>query len=395
MPKAEAFTPKAIANRLKAKGLQKLRWYCQMCQKQCRDENGFKCHCESESHQRQMALFAACPGRFTSQYSSQFEKGFMDILSRMYRSRRVKAVRVYNEYISDRHHVHMNATCWETLTAFIKYLAQEGKILVEDTPKGFYITYVETDPNILAKRSAMDEKEKMDVIDDTRNRKILQKRLEALKSMEKHVSDDEDSDEEEKEDPDDEIDEEEEEEEGDNGGISMCFSLKPPDEKKAKVEPKPSEQKTSESKAAPPTKSDNDNEKGMDDEAEDEEQDNWVIEGIVVSVKEKELAGGKYYDKKGVVVRVEDKYVGVISILGEDGDFGKGDMLKLDQDDLETVIPKIGGTVTVLKGPYRGKRATLKAIHREDYSTQIELIDSHKILDNVSYDDISKTSELK
>jgi DNA/RNA-binding protein KIN17 len=36
------FTPKAIAKRLKAKGLQRLRWYCQMCEKQCRDENGFK-----------------------------------------------------------------------------------------------------------------------------------------------------------------------------------------------------------------------------------------------------------------------------------------------------------------------------------------------------------------
>lgn len=31
-------TPKAISNRIKAKGLQKLRWYCQVCQKQCRDE---------------------------------------------------------------------------------------------------------------------------------------------------------------------------------------------------------------------------------------------------------------------------------------------------------------------------------------------------------------------
>jgi hypothetical protein len=39
-----------IANRIKAKGLQKLRWYCQLCQKQCRDENGFKCHQMSESH---------------------------------------------------------------------------------------------------------------------------------------------------------------------------------------------------------------------------------------------------------------------------------------------------------------------------------------------------------
>lgn len=38
MPKHEFLTPKAISNRIKSKGLQKLRWYCQMCQKQCRDE---------------------------------------------------------------------------------------------------------------------------------------------------------------------------------------------------------------------------------------------------------------------------------------------------------------------------------------------------------------------
>jgi len=36
--KAGFLTPKAIGNRIKSKGLQKLRWYCQMCQKQCRDE---------------------------------------------------------------------------------------------------------------------------------------------------------------------------------------------------------------------------------------------------------------------------------------------------------------------------------------------------------------------
>lgn len=38
MGKSDFLTPKAIANRIKSKGLQKLRWYCQMCQKQCRDE---------------------------------------------------------------------------------------------------------------------------------------------------------------------------------------------------------------------------------------------------------------------------------------------------------------------------------------------------------------------
>jgi DNA/RNA-binding protein KIN17 len=55
MPKAAAMNMnKVIGNKIKAKGLQKLRWYCQMCAKQCRDENGFKCHVTSESHLRQV-----------------------------------------------------------------------------------------------------------------------------------------------------------------------------------------------------------------------------------------------------------------------------------------------------------------------------------------------------
>ena len=31
---------KALSNKMKSKGLQKLKWYCQLCEKQCRDENG-------------------------------------------------------------------------------------------------------------------------------------------------------------------------------------------------------------------------------------------------------------------------------------------------------------------------------------------------------------------
>ncbi|KAJ1939452.1 hypothetical protein EC988_007304, partial [Linderina pennispora] len=84
MGKHEALTPKAIANRIKAKGLQRLRWYCQMCEKQCRDQNGFKCHCLSESHQRQMAIFAENPKRFLEQFSQEFETTFIATLSRRY-----------------------------------------------------------------------------------------------------------------------------------------------------------------------------------------------------------------------------------------------------------------------------------------------------------------------
>ena len=59
MPKAERGTPKDIANRMKAKGLQKLKFYCQMCQKQCRDANGFKCHLTSGKFDGAHFAFAA------------------------------------------------------------------------------------------------------------------------------------------------------------------------------------------------------------------------------------------------------------------------------------------------------------------------------------------------
>ena len=54
--RAEAGTPKWLA--------LVFRWYCQMCQKQCRDQNGFKCHISSESHQHQLLLFAEKPGKY-------------------------------------------------------------------------------------------------------------------------------------------------------------------------------------------------------------------------------------------------------------------------------------------------------------------------------------------
>ncbi|CCO30733.1 KIN17-like protein [Rhizoctonia solani AG-1 IB] len=84
MPRAEVGTPKYLANAMKSKGLQKLRWYCQVCQKQCRDENGFKCHTQSEAHLRQMLVVGENAGRHISDFSSQFQSEFVTLLSRRY-----------------------------------------------------------------------------------------------------------------------------------------------------------------------------------------------------------------------------------------------------------------------------------------------------------------------
>lgn len=56
---------------MQSKGLQKLKWYCEMCQKQCRDENGFKCHTTSEGHLRQMRVFTENPHQMVEQFSQE------------------------------------------------------------------------------------------------------------------------------------------------------------------------------------------------------------------------------------------------------------------------------------------------------------------------------------
>ncbi|GAB2282068.1 DNA/RNA-binding protein kin17 [Dionaea muscipula] len=150
MGKNEFLTPKAIANRIKAKGLQKLRWYCQMCQKQCRDEN------------------------------EEFESSFLEHMKRSHRFSRIAATVVYNEYISDRHHVHMNSTQWATLIDFIKYLGRTGKCKVEETPKGWFITYIDRDSETLFKEREKNKRIRADMADEEKQEREIGRQIERV-----------------------------------------------------------------------------------------------------------------------------------------------------------------------------------------------------------------------
>ncbi|VVC86814.1 unnamed protein product [Leptidea sinapis] len=176
--KAEKGTPKYIANKIKAKGLQKLRWYCQMCQKQCRDENGFKCHTMSESHQRQLLIFADNASKYIDDFSKEFADGYLELLSRQFGTKRVNANKVYQDYISHRDHLHMNATQWETLTDFVKWLGREGKCVVDETEKGWFVAYIDRDPATIAALEAKAKKEKLDKDDQERMLEFIQKQVE-------------------------------------------------------------------------------------------------------------------------------------------------------------------------------------------------------------------------
>ncbi|KAI0786129.1 zinc finger protein RTS2 [Abortiporus biennis] len=178
MPRAEVGTPKYLANKMKSKGLQRLRWYCQVCEKQCRDENGFKCHAQSEAHLRQMLAVGENAGRHIADYSQQFQHDFVTLLSRRFGTNRVKANTVYQEFIQDKHHQHMNSTRWVTLTEFCKHLGRSGIARVDETEKGWFIAWIDNSPKALAKQEASMKKERATTSDEQRERMLIAEQIE-------------------------------------------------------------------------------------------------------------------------------------------------------------------------------------------------------------------------
>jgi DNA/RNA-binding protein KIN17 len=69
-----------------------------------------------------------------------------------YNTKRIRANQVYQEYIQDKNHIHMNSTKWVSLTEFVKYLGKEGIVRVDETEKGFFISWVDNSPGALARQ---------------------------------------------------------------------------------------------------------------------------------------------------------------------------------------------------------------------------------------------------
>ncbi|XP_022912887.1 DNA/RNA-binding protein KIN17 [Onthophagus taurus] len=381
MPRAEVGTPKYLANKMKAKGLQKLRWYCQMCQKQCRDENGFKCHTMSESHQRQLLLFADNPKKYMDEFSYDFAKGYLDILRRQFGTKRVLANKVYQEYITDKNHIHMNSTRWVTLTGFVKWCAATGKCISEDTEKGWYITYIDRDPETIAREKRKHKKLKMDKDDEEKTMEFIENQVkrgqEKIKNDEPIFT---------------ELKREEEEKLTLEIKLENKFKVPAPIpvSKLIKVQ----DDDTKSIKSFKSTKSEGRKRSALDDIMDNEEKkkeksnrkDYWITEGIVVKIVTKSL-GEDYYKQKGVVVQVQDKYVAIVKLL--EG----GKKVKLDQEHLETVIPAIGKLVRVVNGAYRGEKATLLKLDERNFCVDVEiasgLLQGRKI-SGVQYEDVSK-----
>uniref|UniRef100_A0AC34QTV5 DNA/RNA-binding protein Kin17 WH-like domain-containing protein n=1 Tax=Panagrolaimus sp. JU765 TaxID=591449 RepID=A0AC34QTV5_9BILA len=387
MPKAEKGSNKALANKVKSKGLQKLKWFCQMCNKQCRDQNGFKCHLTSESHQRQLLLFAENSNSYLRQFSSEFESLFLRLLRTTFGTKRVRANEVYQEVIKDKGHVHMNATVWHTLTGFVLHLGDSGKCKVDQGEKGWYVQYIDQEEEIRKEKFTKRVQQEKD--EEERSRLLLEQQIERALEKERasgKANDEPESKEFLRENDDEKI----------KIALPSSSLLKKDEDKKLapsnalkSLESAASSSKKRSSSSKPEASSSK--KSALDLIREEEERykerknrtDYWLAEGIIVKIVTKKL-GSDYYKAKGEIIKLVDKYTAKVDV--------DGDVLKLDQQHLETVIPAIGKDMLILNGAYRGTKATLLEIKENEYSLVLKLKEGlrHGREVVVAYEDASK-----
>ena len=455
MPKAEKGSIKDIGKRIKSKGLQKLKFYCQMCEKQCRDANGFKCHLTSESHIRQMKIFSENASGMMDRFSRDFEKEYLQTLRQRHTTKRVNANNVYQEVIADKQHIHMNATRWSALSDFVMYLGKTGKCVVDETERGWYVQYIENDASILQRKQAQERRaEAEQQAEIAQAERMAHQRVEAAKAMDRaggtvhreatkleRRGDDEplvslalkftsgtagtSTGAKKKKrktkdgffDNDDESDDEEKPEREKN-----IITVAPPATKSNKAIPaskvkRPAgdrdkltnqeaikRQKMGETgsngnaKATAATVSTSSKDKlshksrdKSDDNHKSREEIPWLKRDIVVRIINKKLADGKYFRRKAVVDHVlkDDKFRAEVEVLDEPDSTG-GDILRLDQNDLDTVVPREGKKVRIVKGEFRGKKAKVVALDKKKYRATLKVLDTDEVLEKIDFEAFSQ-----
>ena len=414
MGKNDFLSPKGIANASKAKGLQKLRFYCQVCAKQCRDQNGFKCHITSEAHLRQMELFGSNQSRFIDGYSEEFLKEFLQLMSISHRNSRVAANVVYNEFIANKEHTHMNSTKWTSLTEFIKHLGREGIATVDETPKGWFLTYVPEDREEKMRQQSQKRKQRAQEDASARDARLVEEQIARASSdaragkgaREETTATALTRD-------------------GD-GASTLGFTLGVGTGNAAKrkrervVAPSAFGEDADDASArvhaddAKGTRRDGEKDFSLKKESavaaiaragtaarekkrltpgtrdaqprdvtKESTDEPWLMEHLVVKITSEALRGAGLFKKKARVLRLRDGgFVGECASVENDET-----VVRVDQAELRTVLPAVGGAVAVVKGSLRGKKGTLKALETEAFRAVVRVDGEDR---RFEYDDVCK-----
>jgi hypothetical protein len=93
-----------------------------------------------------------CPVAFTEVRPPRSSLSPASLILYRFGTKRVKANTVYQEFIQDKHHQHMNSTRWVTLTEFVKHLGRTGIARVDETEKGWFLAWIDNTPKALEKQ---------------------------------------------------------------------------------------------------------------------------------------------------------------------------------------------------------------------------------------------------
>ena len=371
------------------------------------------------------------------QFSREFEKEYLTTLKQRHTTKRVNANSVYQEVIQEKQHIHMNATKWATLTDFVKYLGKTGKCVVDETERGWYVQFIENDASILARKEAQERRAEAEKAAEIAQAEQMERqRIEAAKALDRAggtVHSEATSLERSEEDPaikvalntgvvskkrkkptgvakagffDEEDDDDEKEDEEPKAAQPNLPQPKVPALFEKKVEKRPVEVDEKQSASSKRSKhedykdnSSNDrkgNDRSDGSKDDDKQEEPWLKRDIIVRIISKKLADGKYFKRKAVVDHVvkDNKYVAEVEVLDSDPHARDGgDILRLDQKDLETVIPKEGKKARILKGKYRGRKVKVLSLDKKKYRATVKVLDGDdegKVLDKIDYDAFSK-----
>ncbi len=340
-----------------------------------------------------MKLFSENANSIVRQKSNEFEKLFLDTLRLRHSTVMVNANNVYQEIIRDKQHVHMNATHWATLSDFVQYLGKMGKAKVEETERGWYIQYrpVQTiqqqEEAVRRQQQAVADEQ----AEEAYQEKMMQLRQEQLAQLmgTSKVAEPTELEKERREqikvqlsskglqpnnnsnkrkvsvfgDADDDDD-------SANQAESRHAGPPPiPETKEVTKKQRVTNEKDSNSK----------HEKTNKKNADEEEEEPWLIKGILVRIIKKK---SEYFKQKAVVDQLTDPFTAQVSLLQDESI-----RLSFDQRHLETVVPKEDNAkVYIVRGPDRGLKA--KVVH-VDKKKQRALLRIHDRQVELALDDFS------
>ncbi len=142
-----------------------------------------------------MLLVGEDPKKYINDFSNQFQRDFLLLLRTSHGEKKVQLNHFYQEYISNKEHVHMNSTKWPSLTEFAKFLGREGICRVEEDDKGLFVSWVDNSPDALRRQDAIRKKERQDKGDEEREQALIRAQIERAKRERGDKGESEDDDE--------------------------------------------------------------------------------------------------------------------------------------------------------------------------------------------------------